>query len=158
MDLIFSCSPSPRLLSAWRPRVLSKQLGSLQLLPSARRNLRRCFPYFSSFALGLSLLSWGPRVLSKHLGTLYKCFPGLLRSSLLVFLQLASSLAVSPGSAGVPWVLSQRLGTRYNCSPGLAAIFATGFLMTRFLARALLASLGSLGCFFSTWGLSTITP
>ena len=52
VDLIFSCSPSPGLLSAWRPRVLSKQLGSLQLLPSA---------FTTRFlARGLSWLCWGP--------------------------------------------------------------------------------------------------
>ena len=156
VDFVFACSLSPGLLSSWRPRVLSKPLGSLQLLPSARRNLRRCFPYFSSYALGLSWLSWGPRVLSKHLGTLYNCFPGLLRSSPLVFLQLASSLEVSPGSAGVSGCLVSAWRLSTIASRACRDLRSWFFYDSLPRLRSLLALLGSPGAYSAPGGLTTI--
>ena len=134
ISLLLSLPPG-LFLFGWRPRVPSKPLAALKLLPWACYHLRPCFFYSCYLARGLFWLSWGPRVLSQHQGTLYDCSPGPPRSSPLVFLLFASSLAVSPGSPGDLRFL-----------PGPAVIFAAGFfyyLLPR--SWSLLALLGSPG-------------
>ena len=102
-------------------------------------------------------------MLSQHLGTLYDCSPGPPRSSPLVFLRLASSLAVSPGSPGVPGCLAGTWGLSTiaprACRDRFPVLPRSSPLVFLLLASSLAVSPGFpgvTGCLASTWGLSTI--
>ena len=110
--------------------------------------------------LAVSPDSFVPRVPSKHLGlstiapwvaprACRNRFPVLPRSSPLVFLLLASSLAVSPGFPGVPGCLASTWG--------LSTIAPRASRDLRRLFFYDLLSWGP-GCLGSTPGLYTIAP
>ena len=147
ISLLLSLPPG-LFLFGWRPWVPSKPLAALKLLPWACYHLRPCFFYSCYLARGLFWLSWGPRVLSQHQGTLYDCSPGLPRSSPLVFLLFASSLAVSPGSHGVSTIPPRACR---DLRRWLFLLFASSLVVSP-------GSPGVPGCLASTWGLATIAP
>ena len=158
VDLVFASSPSPGLLSAWRPRVLSKHLGSLQLPPSARCNLPRCFFFTfppshlvspgSPGVPGCLVSTWGLSTIASR-----ACCD--LRPWFFTTRFLARGLSwLSWG----PLVLSQHLGTVYGCSPGLLQFSPLVFLPLLSSVAVFRGSSGVPGCLASTWGLSTIAP